>query len=143
MKEILRYSGCFVCGDENDCGLKARFFFDGAQAVSEVTAQQQYEGYRGVFHGGVLATLLDEIMIKAILAQDRFVVTADLSIRFLAPVKIGDRIRFSGRVVRSKGRVFFTEGEARGDDGQTFATATGRYVETKGNLRSLLMQSTD
>jgi len=143
MKEVLKYSGCFVCGDKNESGLKARFFYDGEQAVTEVVALEQFEGYRGVYHGGVITTLLDEVMIKAILAQDKYAVTAEMTVRFRRPVITGDKIRLVGRVTKSKGRVFFTEGKATNEDGQVLATATGRYVEADSELKPTLMNSVE
>lgn len=142
MKEVVKYANCFVCGDKNDHGLKARFFFDGAEASSEITATGDKEGYHGIFHGGIISTMLDEVMIKAILAQDIYVVTAEMNIRFLKPVMVGDKVRFTGRVTRSKGRVYFTEGEATGPNGDTFATATGKYIEAGGELKDMLRECT-
>ncbi|UCE25840.1 MAG: PaaI family thioesterase [Candidatus Zixiibacteriota bacterium] len=141
MKEILRYSNCFVCGDQNRHGLKAKFFFDGEEAVSEITAAPEFEGYRGIYHGGIISSLLDEVMIKAILAQGKYVVTVELTVRYLLPVMVGDKITLSGRVVRSKGRVTFTEGEARGSNDRVYATATAKYIEAAPEMRKQLMQS--
>jgi len=143
MKEVAKYSGCFVCGDKNESGLKARFFYDGEQAVTEVVALEQFEGYRGIYHGGVITTLLDEVMIKAILAQDKYVVTAELTVRFRRPARTGDKIRLVGRVIKSKGRVFFTEGKATNEEGQVLVTATGRYVEADSELKPALMNSVE
>lgn len=138
MKEVVRYAGCFVCGDKNESGLKARFFYDGERVVTEVVALEQFEGYRRIYHGGILSTLLDEVMIKAILAQNRYAVTAELTVRFLRPIRTGENIKLVGSVTKSKGRVFFTEGKATGEDGQVFATATGRYVEADSELKAAL-----
>jgi len=142
MKEVLRYSNCFVCGDQNRHGLKAKFYYDGEKAVTEITAHEDFEGYRGIYHGGVISSLLDEVMIKAILAQEKYVVTVELTVRYFLPVRVGDKVLFSGRVTRQKGRVIFTEGEATGPDGQIFASATGKYVEAGDELRSELVKST-
>ena len=141
MKEVLKYANCFVCGDENHHGLKAKFFFDGEKAITEVTASPDFEGYRGIYHGGVISSLLDEVMIKAILAQEKYVVTVELTIRYQAPVMIGDRITFTGKLMKSKGRVYFTEGEATGPEGQVFATATAKYVEAGPEMKEQLMKS--
>lgn len=143
MKEVLKYSGCFVCGDKNDNGLKARFYYDGKQAVTEVSALEQFEGYRGIYHGGIVSTLLDEVMIKAVLALDRYAVTAEITVRFLQPVRTGEKIRLVGRVTKSKGRVFLTEGTAMGEDGQVFATAVGKYIEADDDLKATLMDSVE
>ena len=143
MKEVLKYSGCFVCGDSNDAGLQARFFYDDGQAFCEIEADSRFEGYRGIYHGGIIATLLDEVMIKAILAIDRYAVTAEMTVRFAAPVKTGDRLLFVGRVVRRKGRVYFTEGEAIVRPERVVATATGKYIEARPELREILIGSID
>ena len=143
MKEVVRYTHCFVCGDKNEHGLQAKFFYDGEQAVCDVVAREQFEGYRGIYHGGIVSTLLEEVMIKAILAENRYVVRAELTVRFLKPIKSGDKIRFTGRVTKNKGRVFFTEGQASSTDGQVFATAIGRYIEPDSDLTATLKNSVE
>jgi len=143
MKEIAKYSGCFICGGENDNGIQARFFFDGERAVSEITADKIFEGYRGIYHGGVISALLDEVMIKAILAQDIYAVTAEITIKFIRPVKTGDRVKLTGKVTAKKGRLYLTEGQAVDHEDKPFATATGKYIEARPELKKILVQSID
>jgi len=143
MKEIMKYSGCFVCGDQNRAGLKAKFYEQDGVVVTDLVADQAFEGYRGIYHGGVLATLLDEVMIKAILARGVFAVTAEITVRFRNPVPIGGKLRLTGRVLQSRGRLYTTEGEAIGVDGTVFATASGTYLEARDELKSKLVQSLD
>ena len=134
MKEILKYPGCFVCGDLNQFGLQAKFFYDDGRAICEVSADERFEGYRGIYHGGIIATLLDEVMIKAILAVDCYAVTAEMTVRYRAPVRIGDQLKFVGRVVRRKGRVYLTEGEVTVGSDQVVAMATGKYIEARPEM---------
>ena len=141
MKEVAKYPHCFVCGDQNVHGLKAKFFYDGEKAFTEVIADGSFEGYHGIYHGGIIATLLDEVMIKAILAQEVIAVTVELTVRFLAPVTIGDKLIFTGRITRSKGRLYVTEGEVRGIDNTIFATATGKYIKADAALKETLQAS--
>ncbi|MEW6049941.1 MAG: PaaI family thioesterase [Candidatus Zixiibacteriota bacterium] len=143
MKEIKRYKGCFVCGDLNPHGIKAVFWHDGSQAETTIVAGQEFEGYRGIYHGGIMAALLDEVMIKAILALDIFAVTAEMTVRYKQPIMTGDRVVFRGRIVEHKGRVYVTEGEAVGDDGRIFAEATGKYLVARPELREQLVRSLD
>ena len=143
MQEIVKYHNCFVCGDRNSGGLQARFFFDGQQATSEIVADESFEGYRGIYHGGVISAMLDEVMIKALLAGDIYAVTAELTVKFKRPVRTGETVRFAGRETGRKGRVYFTEGEALAADGQPYATATGKYIEARAELRDELTQSLD
>lgn len=141
MKEIARYSGCFVCGQKNEIGLKARFYWDGSKAISEVTASELYSGYKDIFHGGITSTMLDEVMIKAILAQDINVVTAEMTIRFKQPVYIGDQLRFEGKLTGQKGPLFLTEGKAINQKGEIVALAKGKYVRPAEELSDKLLLS--
>lgn len=143
MKEILKYSNCFICGEKNIHGVKARFFYDGEKAFTEVEASEKFEGYRGIYHGGVVASLLDEVMIKAILALDVFAVTREMTVKYLKPVRVGDKLKFSGKVIKTKGRLFMTEGEVSDDSGNIYASASGKYIEAKDDLRETLLKSTD
>ncbi|MBU0984293.1 MAG: PaaI family thioesterase [candidate division Zixibacteria bacterium] len=143
MREIAKYRNCFVCGDQNPHGLQAKFFFDGEQAVAELKALDTFEGYRGIYHGGILSAMLDEVMIKAILAQDVFAVTAEMTVRYHRPVETGAELRFVGRITGSKGRMYTTEGEVVNHEGVLYASATGKYIEAKEPLKGLLNQSLD
>jgi uncharacterized protein (TIGR00369 family) len=141
MKEVVRYSRCFVCGDENPAGLKAKFLYDGEAIHTQVTAEARFEGYRDIYHGGVLSSLLDETMIKAILAQGVYAVTAEMTVKFLVPVRTGDKLNLTGRVTARRGRLYLTRGTAVNGDGTVVATATGKYVEAGPDLRRDLERS--
>lgn len=141
MKEVTRYKNCFVCGEENIHGLKARFFFDGEKAFTKVKATDKFEGYKGIYHGGVTASLLDEVMIKAILAIDKFVVTAEMTIKYHRPVTVGLDLTFTGKLTKNKGRLYFAEGSVVDSDGIIYATSTAKYIEAKEDLKPTLMNS--
>jgi uncharacterized protein (TIGR00369 family) len=141
MEEIKRYPGCFVCGEKNVHGMKARFYWDGATAFTETLALEQFEGYKGIFHGGVLSTLLDEVMVKAILASGHFAVTAEITVRFLRPIRTGDKFHCRGRIVEQKGRFFATTSEAIGENGAVLARAEAKFLEGKAPLKDELKGS--
>ena len=141
MKEIIRYPGCIVCGEKNEIGLKARFFWDGEKAVCNIVAEEQFAGYKNIFHGGIVATVLDEVMIKAILAEDDHVVTAELTVRYKRPVNTGDRIHFEGWKTDRKKSIYFTEGRAVNQNDEVVAEATGKYIKPKSDLADKLLES--
>lgn len=141
MREVTKYAGCFVCGDQNEHGLQAVFHYDGRQAITRVTAREMFEGYRNIYHGGILSTLLDEVMIKAILAENIYAVTAEMTVKFKAPVPIGEELTFTGRVIETRRRLHLTEGEVIGRDGTVYATATGKYIQAKPELEAKLRES--
>lgn len=132
-----------MCGERNEHGLKAQFFLHGDRAVSSISAREMFEGYKDIFHGGILSTMLDEVMIKAILARNVFAVTAELIVKFLRPVRTGEQLTFSGWIVRSRGRLYVTAGEAVGKNGAVYATAAGKYVEAGDALKKQLLASLD
>ncbi len=141
MREVAKFSECFVCGENNQYGLKARFFVqeDGSVA-SSYTAEDRFVGYADILHGGILASLLDEVMIKAVLKDMKLAVTASMEIKFKRPVYVGQKIELVGRVTQQKHRIFKTTGTAE-VDGQIVASATGVYIEAKGELASKLAKS--
>ncbi len=143
MKEIVRYKNCFVCGHDNPHGLKARFFEHDGGAVTELTAEPHFEGYQGLYHGGILASLLDEVMIKAVLSRGVFAVTAEMTVRFKKPIPTGTKLRLTGKITGAKKRVYTTTGEALGPDGTIFATATGTYIQAREELKDQLVRSID
>ncbi len=140
--EVVSYSKCFVCGDENDHGLKLRFLWDGEVCRTSFTATEQFCGYHQLLHGGIVGTIFDEVMIKAILAQDIIAVTGELTTKYLVPVTTGQTIAFEGRVLKRRGRLFLTEGKATTDSGDMVASATAKYIEIADTpLRDQLVSS--
>jgi len=139
--EIIKYSGCFVCGDKNPDGLRIRFFTAGDEAVAECMADAKFQGFKGIYHGGLVSTLLDEIMAKAVLARRRYAMTVEMSVRFRMAIMVGQKLRLVGRVTRERGRVFETEGEIIGAKGEILASATGKYLEASHSMREALLES--
>ena len=143
MQEVTKYKYCFVCGDQNESGLKARFFVQSFGSVaSEYTVEQRFAGYDNIMHGGIAASLLDEVMIKAILKDDILAVTAEMTVKFKAPVYVGQKMVLVGRVIESKGRLYRTEGVAE-VAGKVVAEATGTYIRARGELAEDLSRSLD
>ena len=92
MKAIPNYPYCFVCGDKNKIGLKVEFFFDDGKAKAQYTPTREFEGYKDICHGGILSSLLDEVMIYSIIAQGILTVTVQIEIKFKNPAKIGEEL---------------------------------------------------
>ncbi len=57
---------CFGCSDRNDAGLKMEFFLDGTEVVALWEPREHFMGFDHVLHGGIRATLIDEIAAWAI-----------------------------------------------------------------------------
>lgn len=142
-KLIQKYSHCFICGDKNETGLKIDFYCEDGKAKAEYTPTKDFEGYKDILHGGIISSLLDEVMIKAILAEDQKIVTAKIEVTFKIPAKIGEKLLLEGKITEDKKRLVLTTGKAFNQDGQIIATAKGTYFKVKGEMKTQLEQSLD
>jgi uncharacterized protein (TIGR00369 family) len=121
---------CFGCGPANVTGLHLEFLLapDGS-VVSLPTIADTFEGHPGYLHGGIIATLLDEAMSKAVRAKGRPSMTRHIEIDFLRPVLSGAPLRIEGHVVRSDGRKHWAESAILDGEGKTLAAAKGLFLE--------------
>ena len=58
----LQGHGCFACGTENPIGLNLQFYSEGSAVCTEISLNKVYEGWEGIAHGGIVSTLLDEVV---------------------------------------------------------------------------------
>lgn len=140
-KEVAKYNHCFVCGQQNPIGLKLRFITEGDQVVTTFKPEAVHEGYKNIAHGGLVATILDEVMIKAALAKGIFCVTAQMEIRYKKPVLVGAELQFVGSISEQKGRLVRTVGLVRDGQGNIYAEATATYMVTKPEMTAKLQES--
>jgi uncharacterized protein (TIGR00369 family) len=138
MKQMKRYPGCFVCGDKNPIGLNVAFFSDNDRVTAEYTAGRSFEGYKDILHGGILSSLLDEIMIRAVLDKDIFCLTSEINIKFKKMVKIGERLFLEGKLVEDKGRILVARGKITNRDNEVVATGEAKFFRAEGELRERL-----
>ena len=123
--------GCFVCGRDNPEGLRLTFKVDEeSRAIETVwTPREVHAGYRGVVHGGLVATVLDEVLGKLSTCIGVPAVTAELTVRYLKPVPTGRPLRVEGRLTRERGRLLLGESRALLEDGTVAATATAKLMK--------------
>jgi acyl-coenzyme A thioesterase PaaI-like protein len=109
---------CFCCGVRNPIGLKLTFeTLPGERLRTEWAPRPEHMGFQDIVHGGLVATVLDEVMIRLLYARGIRAVTAELKTRFLKPLRGGRRYRFESRIVEDKGRI--VRAEADGFDAET------------------------
>ncbi len=131
---------CFVCGMSNPYGLALSFYEDReGQVVAELEVPDHYEGFPGVVHGGILASLLDEAASRAAMVEDhnRFFVTAKMTIRYRRPVPVGEPLRLVGGLIKGRGRITTATAKVVLQDGSVGAEAEATMVDhPEGNLDS-------
>lgn len=96
-----------------------------------------HEGAAGVVHGGIQATILDEVMgVTAQLALpedagDAPCVTVEMQLRYRRPVPLADEVVARARVARTDGADIWVDGEIVGPDGRALTAATSRWRQLR------------
>lgn len=120
---------CFVCGPNNPNGLRVTFRLEGKVCHAEFTPEPHHQGYDGVTHGGILYSLLDDVMANVLFLRGIRAYTAKCSIRYRDPVPVGTPLRLEGRELRRKGRFVILEGRVlRADNGEVAAEAESTFL---------------
>jgi uncharacterized protein (TIGR00369 family) len=131
---------CFACGSLNRDGLGLVLHVEPGRCWTDVTLDRRFQGWDGIAHGGIVCTILDEVMAWALVGDDNWGVTARMAVDFRRPVRLGHPFRGEGRVTRSRRRVVDAEARLVGDDGEVLATATATYVAADGARRQELQE---
>jgi uncharacterized protein (TIGR00369 family) len=119
---------CFACGASNPIGMGLHIELSDGAARTEWVVGDDYVGWSDKLHGGIIATLLDEVMAWAPSSFDSWAVTAEMSVRYRASASPGERLTASARVARRRRRIYEVVGEVRGPDGRLIAEGRGRYL---------------
>jgi hypothetical protein len=72
---------CIVCGPENPHGLRIHYMRERDGAITaEWRPTESWEGFEGIVHGGIVSTVLDEAMSKAVAAMNCEALTGELKV---------------------------------------------------------------
>jgi acyl-coenzyme A thioesterase PaaI-like protein len=122
---------CFVCGKDNPQGFKieVRYFEAEMAAETELAIPREYQGWAEVIHGGILATLLDEMMAHAVWRFAGPGLTLGMEVRFHAPLKPGEAIKVRGVLNTPNGKRRQAAAEIiRLADGKKIASGQSRFL---------------
>ena len=119
---------CLCCGEKNPLGFKMKFRYEGEKLLSEAVIPKEYQGFANVVHGGVLGTLLDEVMVNLYWLKGEKAVTVEYQVRLKAPCPVHQRVLLSAWTVESKKNILLTASEAKLADGRVLAEATAKCM---------------
>ena len=114
---------CFACGELNENGLHLVLHTSPDGAWTSLIVDERFQGWEAVAHGGIVCTLLDEVMAWAVIGRGTWGVTARLSVAFRRPLRIGRPVRAEGTVVQLGRRAARAEG-------RVLDAATGKVLAT-------------
>lgn len=127
----LQGHSCFACGTENPIGLKLRFYRLNESVCTDITLGKYHEGWQNMAHGGIISTLLDEVMSWTIIYfKQIFFVTRRMDIKYIRPVLLGIPLTVKGRLLKEKKEPYIgAVSEIFDQEAQILARATGEFVE--------------
>lgn len=121
---------CVGCGPRNPHGLHLVVALDRPhrRVTTRWTPAKHHQGYADIVHGGMLAVVLDELMGNLLWQLGEPALTAELTIRFLRPARVGHPLVCEASVQGAKGRLRRMAAVARTPAGQLVAEASARCV---------------
>ena len=120
---------CFACGPQNPHGLGMQVAFQKDHVSCDITLPSHFQGWAGIAHGGVVATMLDEVMAYAVLHFLGNGVTASMELRYRSPVPLEQQLSLRGWVAEHKGRLAVTKATvAVAQTGQVLAEASAKFL---------------
>jgi acyl-coenzyme A thioesterase PaaI-like protein len=120
---------CFACGMLNANGLHLDLHVDGERCWTELAIPARFQGWDEIAHGGIVTTILDEVMAWSLVDRDNWGLTARLTVSFKRPVPLGVPILAEGWITQARRRLIETAGRITNPaSGELLATAEATYV---------------
>ena len=122
--------GCFGCSPDNSNGLQMKFEAGHDTVVSNLTVPKHLCGWNGLIHGGVITTILDEIMSwSAIHLLKKLVMTKTMTVDFISPLHVGDQLTAKGQILKVSSRhEAVIEGFLSNSDNEICAKSEGIFA---------------
>ena len=106
------HADCMVCGlrEHNSGSLELVFSpqLDGTVSAPFVVSTK-HQGYTGLLHGGMTSTLLDAAMTHCLFMQGVQALTAELTVRFMAPICLGQTISVCAKMLGQRRGIYQLE----------------------------------
>ena len=121
---------CFVCGHDNPEGLKLQFHYheNGKKVETTFVPPKKFQGWKDVVHGGIIVTLLDEVMAKAAQRSGYSVLTGEIQARFKNPARVLEPLRFEAEIENVRRKIVYARSAAYKEDGTIVAEAKSKMV---------------
>ena len=106
-------NNCFVCGPSNPIGLRIKFRIDGDVCRGEFKPGENHVGYNNITHGGIIFSLLDDVMANWLYLKGMKAVTAKCDIRFKTSLATGETVSVRSWCTRQRGALAMLSAEMR------------------------------
>lgn len=123
------FGECFGCGPQNAKGLKLRFWYTKEGCISNHKIPNEYCGFTGLAHGGIIATLLDEVAAWTVITQlFRIGITLQATVNYIKPVPTEEEIIIKGEIEKHKENRVTTLSKILSKDNIILAEAKSKWL---------------
>lgn len=124
---------CIICGMDNPIGLKAQFYnMEDKSVMTIFKFKEEYQSFPQRVHGGIIATMLDELGLRALWAkssEDDFGVTLSMNVKYRKPVPYNEVLIGKGLVQKETSKFVTIETEIFDKKGNLLANAEVKYIK--------------
>jgi len=125
-------NSCFVCGPDNPIGLNLKFRLRGDICLAEFTPSLNHCGYDGVTHGGIIFSVLDDVMANWLFLKGFRSYTAKCDVRFKSPLPTECTVALEGHCLKQRSKLVLMAGKAtRIDNGEVVAESQASFMRVK------------
>jgi len=124
------HAHCLVCGHENPWSLRLSFEPDGEGVRATLVSDPRLQGYAGVQHGGVTATLLDAAMTHCLFHKNVRALTADLHVRYVHAIPSGAAMVLTAVLTGARPPLYRLRAELR-VEGRLMAWSEAKFLPCK------------
>ncbi len=130
LNDTTDYQRCFACGQRNPFGLRLVLRQEEQSIVADFQPREEHQGFPGVIHGGIVASVLDEVLGRAALlgAHPEWTMTGRLEMRYRRHVPYGPLLRVRATLVRERRRMFQARGVLTLADQEDLVLAEGSGI---------------
>jgi uncharacterized protein (TIGR00369 family) len=136
LNDFTDYGLCFVCGPKNECGLGLKFERTGDKVTTSYTPLDHHQGFPGLLHGGIISSLLDEVMSRVSVLEGKWTQTVKLEVRFRRPISLCQTVTAEAKKVGERRKLIQVEGIILLEDGSLAAEGKGMFAPVPDHVLS-------
>jgi acyl-coenzyme A thioesterase PaaI-like protein len=144
LNDTTDYQRCFVCGQRNPFGLHLVFRQESGSIVADFQPREEHQGFPGVLHGGIVASVLDEALGRTSLLGEHpvWTMTGKLEVRYRRYVPYGPLLRVRATLESERRRMLQAKGvlTLADDEGAILAEASGIFLPLPNGVVDEILQ---
>ncbi|TXT59822.1 MAG: Thioesterase (modular protein) [Promethearchaeota archaeon] len=130
---------CFGCSPHNDYGLKMRIYMSEKGCFSRLTVTDEYCGFDGIVHGGIIATILDEIAAWTLIIRlQKLGVTQEATIHYFKLVVTNIPVIAEGHIIAQGDKMVLVKASIKSIEDELLAESESKWLIPDLNMLAKL-----